>query len=98
MYKITFRKRAAKEYLEAIIWYKERNLSAAEKFVQLVNEAFLKIEAEPESYGNRYKNFHEFKLRKYPYTIVYFIDKTNNILVITTVFHNKRNPDKKFGR
>ncbi len=29
MYKITLRKRAAKEYLEAIIWYKERSLQAA---------------------------------------------------------------------
>ncbi len=30
MYKIALRKRAAKEYLEAIFWYKERSLLAAE--------------------------------------------------------------------
>lgn len=98
MYKITLRKRAAKEYLQAIIWYKERSLLASENFVKFVNEAFSKIEAEPEYYRNSYKHFHEFKLRKYPYTIVYFIDKTKNIIVITTLFHDKRNPDKKFGR
>lgn len=79
MYKITLRKRAAKEYLEAVIWYKERSLLAAENFVKLVNEAFSEIEAEPEYYRNSYKPFHELKLHKYPYTIVYFINKTKNI-------------------
>ena len=98
MYKITLRKRAAKEYLEAVMWYKERSLLAAENFVRTVNEAFSKIEAEPGYYRNSYKHFHELKLHKYPYTIVYFIENTKNIVIITTLFHNKRNPDKKFPR
>lgn len=68
MYKITLRKRAAKEYLEAVIWYKERSLLAAENFVKLVNEAFSEIEAEPEYYRNSYKPFHE---RTLPITYFY---------------------------
>ncbi len=98
MYTITLRKRAAKEYLEAIFWYKERSLLAAENFIKSVNEAFSKIEAEPEYYRNSYKHFHELKLHKYPFTIVYFIDNNKNIIVITTVFHNRRNPNKKYRR
>ena len=47
MYKITLRKRAAKEYPEAVIWDKERSSLAAENFVRTVNEAFSEIEAEP---------------------------------------------------
>ncbi len=61
MYKITLRKRAAKEYLEAIIWYKERSLLAAENFIKSVNEAFSKIEAEPEHYRNSYKHFYKIR-------------------------------------
>ena len=49
-YKITLRKRAAKEYLEAIIWYNERSLKAAENFRTSVDEAFSKIEVEPDRY------------------------------------------------
>ena len=98
MYKITLRERAAKEYPEAVIWYKERSSLAAENFVRTVNEAFSEVEAEPEYYRNSYKHFHELKLHKYPRTIVYFIENTRNIVVITTLFHNKRNPDKKFRR
>lgn len=75
MYKITLRERAAKEYLEAIIWYKERSLLASENFVKFINEAFSKIVAEPQHYRNAYKYFYELKLRRYPYSIVYFIDK-----------------------
>lgn len=98
MYKITLRKRAAKEYLEAIIWYKERSLLAAENFVKSVTEAFSKIEAKPEYYRNSYKHFHELRLHKYPYSIIYFIDRTKNMIVITTLFYNKRNPRNKFIR
>ena len=39
-YKIALRKRAAKEYLEAMIWYNEGSLKAAENFRTSVDEAF----------------------------------------------------------
>ncbi len=98
MYTITLRKRAAKEYLEAIAWYKERSLLAAENFVKEVNEAFIKIELEPAYYKNIYKIFYEIKLRRYPYSIVYFIDEGDSRVVISTIFHYKRNPKKKFDK
>ena len=92
------RKRAAKEYLPAIAWYKERSLLAAENFVKEVNVAFSKIEEEPYNYRNSYKHFHELKLNKYPYSVVYFVDEELKTVVVTTIFHFKRNPKKKFGR
>ncbi len=98
MYTITLRKRAAKEYLEAIGWYKERSLVAAENFVKEVNEAFIKIELQPADNKNIYKHFYEIKLRKYPYSIVYFIDEGDSRIVISTIFHYKRNPKKKFDK
>ena len=98
MYPITLRKRAAKEYIEAIAWYKEKSVLAAENFVKEVNEAFAKIEGKPLHFKNIYKQFYEIKLRKYPYSIIYFMDEEKNSIVITTVFHYKRNPKKKFGR
>ncbi|MBD0298294.1 MAG: type II toxin-antitoxin system RelE/ParE family toxin [Flavisolibacter sp.] len=97
-YKITLRKRAAKEYLEALAWYSKRSLLAAENFRKSVNEAFSKIEADPERYRNSYKHFRELSLRRYPYLIVYFIDKTKNIIVVTTIFHHKRRPKKKYTK
>jgi len=95
---ITLRKRAAKEYLEAIAWYKERSLLAAENFVKEVNEAFIKIELEPAYYKNIYRIFYEIKLHRYPYSIVYFIDEGDSRIVISTIFHYKRNPKRKFDK
>lgn len=96
--KITLRKRAVREYLEALIWYNERSLSAAENFRKSVNEALSKIESNPDHYRKSYKHFHELKLRRYPFSIGYFIDKKKNLIVITTVFHHKRNPIEKYPK
>jgi hypothetical protein len=41
-YKITFRKRAVKEYLQAIAWYKKRSPSAAENFVRYFSKGWMK--------------------------------------------------------
>lgn len=64
-YKTIIRERASKEYLEAIAWYEQRSLQAAEN-------------------------------KKYPYNIIYFIDAEKQSVIITTLFHHKRNPKKKF--
>lgn len=98
MYTISLRKRAIKEYLESTIWYKERSLAAAENFIKSVNEAFSKLEIKPAVYKNSYKHFHEIKLTNYPFAVVYFIDQKKMTVVITTLFHFKRNPKRKFGR
>jgi len=37
-YSITFRKRAATEYIEAIAWYKQRSILAAKNFVAIFQQ------------------------------------------------------------
>ncbi len=96
VYRITFRKRAAKEYIKAIAWYKERSLRASENFRKAVEEGLNKIESDPFYFRNSYKHFFETKLPKYPYGIVYFIDEESRLVVITTIFHHKRHPKRKY--
>ena len=95
-YLITFRKRAATEYIEAVAWYKERSLQAAENFIFLIQQTLTQIETQPDYFKKSFKNFHEAKTQKYPYSIVYFLDEKKKRIVITTIFHNKRNPKRKF--
>jgi len=95
-YSIIFRQRAVKEYAESTAWYKERSAQASETFVAIVESALLSIAASPYSYNNKYKNFYEVKTEKFPFTIVYFIREKEKTVVITTLFHNKRNPAKKY--
>ena len=95
-YTISFRKRAAKEYLNTLSWYKERSLQAADNFVLAVSETLNKIEDQPDRFRKTYKNYHEAKIKKYPFSIVYFIDEKKQIIIVTTLFHQKRNPERKF--
>ena len=95
-YKSIFSERAAKEYFDAIAWYKKRSLQAAGNFVSFVRQTLDEIEGQPDHFRLTYKNYHEAKIKKYPFSIVYFIDKKEQVVVITTIFHHKRNPRKKF--
>jgi len=97
-YSVRFRKRAAKEYLETIAWYKQRSLQAAENFVLNVQVTLNTIEKQPEHFRKTYKHFYEAKTKKYPFCIVYFIDEVKQYIVVTTLFHQKRNPKNKFKR
>ncbi|MEO6453043.1 MAG: type II toxin-antitoxin system RelE/ParE family toxin [Ginsengibacter sp.] len=95
-YEIRFRKRAAKEYIEAISWYKNRSFQAASDFVSVIQETLDEVEKGPGRFRNSYKHFHEIKTKKFPFSIVYFIDEPKQIIIITSLFHQKRNPKRKF--
>lgn len=56
-YKITFRKRASKEYLDALLWYKVRSIDAASNFVKAIDETLEKIAGNPAMFRNSYKSF-----------------------------------------
>lgn len=95
-YKTIFRKRAAKEYLKSISWYAERSTQAAERFVLAVSETLTKIENNPDQFRKSYKKFRDAKPKAFPFSIVYFIDEKKELIVIISLFHQKRNPAKKF--
>jgi len=95
-YIITFRKRASKEYLATIDWYKDQSFQACENFIETIQSALKFIADSPYTYRNSYKNFREFKIKKFPFTVVYLVDEEKQFVIITSIFHNKRNPAKKF--
>ena len=95
-YTISFRKRAATEYLESVLWYKERSEQSAINFIKAVNDKLDEIENMPERFRKSYKQFHEARTKKFPFSIVYFIDHEKSLIVITSIFHHKRNPKIKF--
>ena len=96
MYRTIIRERASKEYLEAIEWYEKRSLQAAENFILIVQQALNEIEDRPDHFHIVYKNYREVKIKRYPFSIVYFIDEKKQSIIVTTLFHHKRNPKSKF--
>jgi plasmid stabilization system protein ParE len=51
---------------------------------------------QPNIYRNYYKNFYEFTISKFPFSIMYTFNKEEKRITVISVFHQKRNPKKRF--
>lgn len=84
------------EYEEAFKWYNERSELAADNLILAFQQTIEAICNDPFRFRNNYKTYRELSLKKYPYSIVYFIDEENQNILIISFFHHKRNPSKKY--
>ncbi len=84
------------EYNDALMWYLERSVAAAENFANTIEEKLVDICIDPTVYRNPKKNYREISLKNYPYSIIYVIDEERNTVVITSVFHHRRAPKRKY--
>ena len=96
MYQFTYSPIALIEYKDAVVWYNERSARAAEDFVKQVKEKIDKICHSPFRYPETYVHFRETSLKKYPYSLIYFFDENEKMVIVNSVFHQKRNSKRKF--
>ena len=89
---------ALQEYKEAVGWYLGRSETAADNFIREVKEKIAVICDDPMRYRNTYKNFRETSLKKYPYAIVYLVDEPRKTIMVSSVYHHKRNPRRKYRK
>jgi len=93
-----FEPNAAKEYEEALTWYEERSILAADNFIIAVQQGIKQACADPFRYRNPYNNLREITLRKYPFNLIYYVNEIKMEVVIVSVFHHKRNPKNKYKK
>lgn len=86
------------DYEEAVQWYIERSEQAAENFVIAIDRALQLICDYPTRWRNEYKHYYELGVKKYPYTIIYSIDTSKQLVIISSIYHHKRNPRKKYRK
>ena len=64
-----------------------------ERFIETVKGKIREIVSHPEWYGSKKKGFRETTISKdFPYLAVYKIDHRNKEILISSIFHAKRNP------
>ncbi|MDQ6757157.1 MAG: type II toxin-antitoxin system RelE/ParE family toxin [Bacteroidota bacterium] len=97
-YRIAYQQRAIMEYEVAATWYKERIKQAAEKFETAVNEKINLLRENPKRYRKTYLEFREIQLNKYPFNVIYLIDDIKMLVIISSIYHHKRNPKKKYKK
>lgn len=97
-YKIVIHPRAEKELNEAHLYYERESEGLGNRLFTEVDEMFSHLCLSPEMYSKKKGNFRTTNLSIFPYQIIYEVFKRQKIVLILSVFHQKRNPKKKFRR
>lgn len=77
---------------EAYTWYEERRVGLGEEFLSCVDACIQAICRMPEMYATVYENYRRALVRRFPYSIFY--EYVSNTVIIYSVFHNSRDPQK----
>ncbi len=97
-YQLVFESSAEEDYREAFNWYEDHGEGLGSDFEEKVDECLLKISASPEAYSLVGKRFRQANVTKFPYLIIYGIEKEARRVVIYSIFHTSRRPKKKYRK
>ena len=75
----------------AFLDYEEKRDGLGHDFLLCVEDSLARIEKHPLHYQTAYKNLRRVLVRRFPYSVFYFIDE--NTVIVTAVFHVKGDPE-----
>jgi toxin ParE1/3/4 len=93
IYKVVIEPRAILDIQDAIDYYESAQNGLGEYFYQTVDE-HIEILVKNPFYQIRYKDYHGFPIRKFPFIILYYIDEKLETIYIMSVFNTYLNPVK----
>jgi plasmid stabilization system protein ParE len=76
------------ELLEAVAWYAEQSIAAANHFVDEVEQAIKQIQSHPERWPLLGRGIRKYLLNRFPYLIVYRVDR--DCILIVAISHAAR--------
>jgi plasmid stabilization system protein ParE len=82
---------AAREFRDALRWYREKSETAARRFAIEVTAAIAAIEERPDSYARWDDTFRFYLVNRFPYYIAYRYEA--NRVVIVAIRHAARDQD-----
>lgn len=98
IYNYFFHEEAQNDYEDALNWYLRKSEKVAWDFITSVDKTLELVCHNPNRWRNEYKNYFELSLYKFPYTIIYSIDKEKKLITVISLFHQKRNPKTKYRK
>lgn len=94
-YNIEFSTKARKELIDGWDWYEDKQLGLGDRFRKVIYKAAQKLAQGPENNAVKHNNFREVFIKTFPYLIIYRINSRKKIVVIVSIFHTSRNPNRK---
>ncbi|MDO6761096.1 type II toxin-antitoxin system RelE/ParE family toxin [Tamlana sp. 2_MG-2023] len=92
-YDLEVKDEANSETIEAYLYYEEKRIGLGEAFLEHLETYFDRITANPEHFPLKRKPYREAFIKRFPFLIVYEIDK--NKVIVYSVFNTWQNPEKK---
>jgi plasmid stabilization system protein ParE len=87
-------RRAEVELFDACKWYEEQRQGLSFELRKEIEDRLQIIITNPMMFPSRFKSdFRVSALKKFPYLIVYWYEKTTDTIFVTSIFHTKRNPE-----
>ncbi|MEW6095732.1 MAG: type II toxin-antitoxin system RelE/ParE family toxin [bacterium] len=90
-YKVIIRPEAEDDLKEAFLWYEDRRLGLGYDFLLQVDAGIMFIERNPEVNSLEYKGTRKHLIKRFPYKIIYLIEKER--IIVLAVIHGKRSPN-----
>jgi len=90
---------ADEDFANAYTWYEDQQAGLGEKFIVAVRKKIVAIAAQPEIYGSKSNGYRETIVnRTFPFVIVYKIYSRPKEIYISAIYHQKRDPKKKYRK
>ena len=95
-YFLSVKQEADKEAVESFVWYEKQREGLGKEFLVQVEKCLNAISSSPLHYQKIYKQYRHIPVRRFPFVIIFEIE--GNSVVVYSVFHTSRNPNKKFKK
>jgi len=89
-YLLTVRKDAELDINSAFEYYEKQREGLGYDFLLCIEECLSKIERNPNYYKVIYKELRGIAVRRFPYRILFLVQ--NNSVIVTAVFHARKDP------
>ena len=84
--------------LTAIVkWYEKQSTNLGIRFLDEWEKALSDISNNPFACQVKYKKFRHFRIKHFPYLIIFEIEKSS-IVIVYAVIHGHRNPRSRYRR
>ena len=90
-YRATIRPEAENDLKEAFSWYEDKRQGLGHDFLLQVDAGLKLIERNPKIYSPEHKGTRKHVIKRFPYKVVYLVEKER--IIVLAVIHGKRSPN-----
>jgi len=90
-HRLIIRPEAENDLKEAFCWYEDKRPGLGHDFLLQVDAALSFIKRNPEIFPAEYKGTRKHLIKRFPYKIIYLVEKEK--FIVLAVIHSKRSPN-----